>query len=36
MAIAIAVFADVEKNKARVAKVILWIISVLSEVVGAS
>ncbi len=34
--IAIAVFADMEKNKARVAAVILWIVSILPEVVFAT
>ena len=36
MAIAIAVLADMEKNKARVAAVILWVISILPEVVFAT
>ena len=36
IAIAIAVFADMEKNKARVAAVILWIVSILPEVVFAT
>ncbi|MCY4570989.1 MAG: YIP1 family protein [Candidatus Poribacteria bacterium] len=36
MAIAIVVLADVEKNKARVAAVILWVISILPEVVFAT
>lgn len=31
MAIAIAVFADMEKNRARVTAVVLWIIGVLFE-----
>jgi hypothetical protein len=35
MAIAIAVLADMEKNRARVAAVILWVISILPEVVFA-
>lgn len=36
IAIAIAVFADMEKNRARVAAVILWIVSILPEVVFAT
>ena len=36
MAIAIAVLADIEKNRARVAAVILWVISILFEVISAS
>ncbi|MDE0684082.1 MAG: YIP1 family protein [Candidatus Poribacteria bacterium] len=36
MAIAIAVLADMAKNRARVAAVILWIISILPEVISAS
>ena len=36
MAIAITVFADMEKNKARVAAVILWGLSILPEVVFAT
>ena len=36
MAIAIAVLADMEKSKARVAAVILWILSILPEVVSAA
>ena len=36
MAIAIAVFADMEKNKARVAALILWGLSILPEVVFAT
>ena len=36
MAIAIAVLTDMEKNRARVAAVILWVISILSEVIFAS
>ena len=36
MAIAIAVLADMEKNRARVAAVILWVISILPEVVFAT
>ena len=36
MAIAIAVFADMEKNKARIAAVILWCLSILPEVVFAT
>ena len=36
MAIAIAVLADMEKSRARVAAVILWVISILPEVVFAT
>ncbi len=36
MAIAVAVFADMEKTKARVIAIVLWIISVLPEVVFAT
>ena len=36
IAVAIAVFADMEKTKARVAAIILWVISVLPEVVFAT
>ena len=36
MAIAIAVLADMKKNRARVAAVTLWVISILSEVIFAS
>lgn len=36
IAIAIAVFADMEKNKARIAAVVLWVISILPEVVFAT
>lgn len=36
IAIAVAVFADMEKPKARVAAVILWVISILPEVVFAT
>ncbi len=36
MAIAIAVLTDIEKNKARVAAVVLWVISILPEVVFAT
>ncbi len=36
IAIAIAVFADMEKNRARVAAVILWFIGILPEVVFAT
>ena len=36
IAIAIAVFADMEKNRARVAAAILWIVSILPEVIFAT
>ena len=36
MAIAITVLADIEKSKARVAAVILWVLSILPEVVSAT
>ena len=36
IAIAIVVFADMEKNKARVIAIILWIISILPEVIFAT
>ena len=36
MAIAIAVLADMEKNRARVVAIVLWIISILPEVVSAT
>ena len=36
IAIAIMVFADMEKNSARIAAAVLWIISILPEVVFAT
>ena len=36
IAIAIAVFADMEKNRARVAAAILWIVGILPEVMFAT
>lgn len=36
IAIAIAVLANVEKNKARIVAVVLWVISILPEVVFAT
>lgn len=36
MAVAIAVLADMEKNRARVVAIVLWIISILPEVVSAT
>ena len=36
IAIAITVFADIERNKARAAAVVLWVLSILSEVVFAT
>ncbi len=36
MAIAISILADIEKTRARIAAVIVWVLSILSDVIFAS